>query len=263
MAFATPQELVASKQYNIRTIAQAQEYIDKRLEGLLHNQNFKWQDRPWKIVDMNKLLDPKQAWIGFEYETGFDNKAEYDKFIHFLWGMNHIALDREGTGDYPIEVAYPPQEVDDILKNGSMLENTVKFVKAQKMTPALNPTTYSRRDVGIHAGISTEKFRKAEYDAKYSATKRLDKIILSLSDKQKNELYGRSALHWGGAHYRETYIEVKVWKAIPDLEHVQKTVACAIRMTQLLDYLLDNPTVGTLPDAFGFLSGAVKLNKAV
>lgn len=267
MAFATAEELLlASKEgrgyyRNIGTIEAAQKYIDQKLASTLNNQQGCKADRPWQIVDMTKKLNANETWIGFEFETGFDSKADYQKFIHFLWGHNYVAIDKEGTGRYPVEVAYPPQELSDVLKNGHLLQRTLDFMEKEALKPALNPTTFTRRDVGIHAGISTKKYRSADERARYSACARLATVLDSLTKNEKEELYGRSALHWGTAHQRNGYIEIKVFRAIPESERVRKYITTTIQMTKLLDFLIDNKGVDKIANLSKFLSGETDIIK--
>lgn len=240
--FATAEEIVASGRiYGVYTLSQAHEYLQRTLDAALDNNQGNKDDRPWHIVDFSKRLDPTQPWIGFEFETGFDDKQEYQKFIRWLWEQRYVAIDREGTGNYPVEVAFPPQELQDVLKNGHLLLKCVEFIHHSKLTPALNPTTFTRRDVGIHAGISTPKFRSATYGQKADAVCALSAILNNLSVEQKKELYGRSALYWGTAHLRESYVELKMFKAIPEVAHVQHCIDVTVRCIDLLDWCLDNP----------------------
>lgn len=267
MPFVTPQDLLdAAKKkkfhaydHIIEDLAGAQKYLDGELKKALNNQQGCKDNRPWHLVDMGKVLDPNVPWIGFEFETGFDNRKHYQDFINFLWGHNYVAIDKEGTGNYPVEVAFPPQPIDEVLAGDALLVKTVKFVHDNKLVPALNPTTFTRRDVGIHAGISTPKLRKGGYGY---AVQNLNRIILSLTDKQQDELYGRHIQHWGGAHDRRSYVEIKVFRAIPEIEHVEKVAQVAARMTQLLDYLIDHQGVDKLKNAYEFLSGKDKAPKA-
>lgn len=240
----------------VNSVAEAEQYLQNTLaDALANNQSCK-HDRPWNIVDFSKKLDPKQPWIGFEFETGFDDKEEYKQFINWLWAQQYVAIDREGTGKFPVEVAFPPQELDSIEKDGALLVKAVQFIKDKGLTPALNPTTFTRRDVGIHAGISTEKYRTASCDERYAAVGLLAGILDKLAVEQKKELYGRSALHWGTASYRNTYVELKMFRAIPEVERVQGYVEVVKRCTVLLDMCIDNPQLKmTGNEVYTFLSG--------
>lgn len=157
--FATAQDIVAKKHAGCRTVEDAEALLQRVLDEALNNQQDCKYNRPWEIVDFAKKLPNDEPWIGFEFETGFDKKANYQKFIHWLWQQDYVAIDREGTGKYPVEVAFPPQALSDVQQNSHLLQRSVEFIHTNKLTPALNPTTFTRRDVGIHAGISTPKWR--------------------------------------------------------------------------------------------------------
>lgn len=267
MPFVTPADLLAAAQKNqfyaynvaINNLADAEKYLAAELKKALENRQGCKDNRPWNLVDMGKVIDPNVPWIGFEFETGFDKHQDYKDFVNFLWGHNYVAIDREGTGQYPVEVAFPPQPIAEVLAGESLLVKTLQFVEEKGLKPALNPTTFTRRDVGIHAGISTPKLRKGDYG---TAVRRLDKIIQGLTHAEMDELYGRHVLHWGGAHDRHSYVEIKVFRAIPELAHVQKVALVAARMAVLLDYLIDHPNVNKLDNAYKFLAGKVKAPKA-
>lgn len=259
--FATAEEIYAVRKSvycyrNMRSIADAEALLSSVLEEALENEQDCKQHRPWEIVDFAKKLDTNDTWIGFEFETGFDSKKEYQTFIRWLWDQQYVAIDREGTGDYPVEVAFPPQTLTDITKNGHLLTRCLEFISKKKLTPALNPTTFTCRDVGIHAGISTAKWRGTEYGKQYSSARKLAGILYQLSDEQMDELYGRHELHWETAHKRDGYVELKMFRAIPQLERVNGYIDVTIRCTKLLDWCLDNPTTElTNAQVYNYLSG--------
>lgn len=256
MAFASAEEIAKSGAiYGVRTAEAAQELLAKELARALDNRQGCKDYRPWDIVNFDKILDRKQAWIGFEFETGFDNKNEYQKFIRHLWDQKYTAIDKEGTGNYPVEVAYAPMHLADVKAGKSTLRQSVEFMRKNNLTPALNPTTFTRRDVGIHAGISSPAML-ACHD-KYELCSRLNRALLSLNDKQRVKVYGRSALHWGGAHNRRAYFEIKVFKAIPTVEHVKMVERVTINIVKLMDYLAANEEAAPSSAAvFKFLSSA-------
>lgn len=263
MPFVTAEELLeASKagryrRYNapnIDTIEDAQKVLDAKLQEALNNHQGNKQDRPWLLVDLGKSLDPDQPWIGFEFETGFDSRDDYRKFINFLWGQSHTAIDKEGTGQYPVEVAFAPQNYSDVEAGNCTLLQTVEFIRDQGLKPALNPTTFSCTDVGIHGGLSTPKYRKYRRQQD-NVCPRLSDILKKLNKAHKIELFGRHELHWGYAHPRNGYIELKLFKAIPEVERVIGYIQVTMRMAALVDYLIDNPQVEQIKNTHAFLSG--------
>lgn len=257
MPFVNAQELSV---YRKCSVEDAQRFLDAELARALDNHQGCKDNRPWHIVNFTKMLPKDQPWIGFEFETGFDDKDDYNKFIHFLWGKDYVAIDREGTGQYPVEVAFPPQALSDVDANTHLLEQTVRYVHEQGMKPALNPTTFTRRDVGIHAGISTPRLRDGTI--KGGTVQRLDDIIQSLSQKERTDVYGRSKLLWGGAFLRggyggrgTPYVEIKTFKAIPEVDRVQRYITTVKQMIVLLEWLHDNPQVDKIKNAYEFLRG--------
>lgn len=259
--FASVQEIYDARNSvyryrNMRSIEDAEALLNSVLEEALENKQDCKCNRPWEIVDFSKKLDANDTWIGFEFETGFDSKQEYQTFIRWLWDQQYVAIDREGTGDYPVEVAFPPQTLTDITKNGHLLAHCLEFISKKNLTPARNPTTFTCRDVGIHAGISTAKWRSAERDKQSSSVYKLSGILYQLSRNQMDELYGRHELHWATAHNRYTYVELKMFRAIPELERVNGYIDVTIRCAKLLDWCLDNPTTKLTDDqVYNYLSG--------
>ena len=251
MAIASVAEVKAHYGYSD---ARAKQFLDGILAEALENQQGNKGYRPWDIVDFRKKLDPNKSWIGFEFETGFDNKKDYQKFINMLWQQDYTAIDREGTGNFPVEVAFAPMLADDVLAGNSTLEQAIKFIHDNKLVPALNPTTFTRRDVGCHAGVSTAKYR-ALGDGAYRICQRLNAILINLTDEQKKTLYNRTALLWGGAHARRGYIEIKTFRAVPEVEAVQKYIRVTGQIVKLVDILIDNQNLAlTREQAFLFLS---------
>lgn len=259
MFVSAPELLAAAKAgklYGARIpdLTAAEAHLDGVLQEALNNQQgFKGYNKPFQLVDFNKILDPKQAWIGFEFETGFDDKKDYQKVIHHLWAQPYTSLDKEGTGKFPIEIVYAPMNLSDVLDGNSTLQKTVEFYRDSKITPALNPTTASRRDVGIHAGISTAKSRKLR--EQYEIGGRLSRILSDLTKTQMDELYGRHTLHWGTANARQKYIELKMFRAIPEVDQIKVYIGVVAQCTKLLDFLIDNPNVNALSNTYAFLSG--------
>lgn len=267
MAFATAKELLAARTAGrwapipgilrgnplIDNLATAQAYIDQRLTNALNNRDFCKVDRPWKIVNLTKKLDPEQAWVGFEFETGFDKKVDHDKYINFLWNQEYTAIDREGSGKYPVEAAFAPQNIVDVLAGKSTLQQTVEFINDAGLDASTVPSTFTCRDIGIHAGISTPKSRAGCVAAQ---VRTLSNILFDLDNAQMRELYGRTALHWGTTKDRISYVELKMFKSVTDVDKIKGYIQVVAQCATLLDFLIDNPNVKKLKNTYAFLSGA-------
>ena len=80
-------------------------------------------------------------------------------------------------------------------------------------------------------------------------------LLSNLTDNQKTELYGRHKLYWGTANVRAKYIELKQFKAIPTVEHVETVVRVTCQCVKLLDMLIDDPNLTpTQEQVYKFLS---------
>lgn len=259
--FVKPQDLVDAKRKP--TLEEAQKYIDGIFSRIKNNTQGCKYDRPWNIVNLTGQLDPDQPWIGFEFETGFDDKKEYLSVVNYLWNeQDYTSIDREGTGNFPMEIVYSPMNAADVFAGKSTLMDTLHFIENSKFTVAKNPTTFTMRDVGIHANISTKKFRdltkhdQSRYDGEgYRVTAALNELLMMESDAQREELYGRSRMYWGCANCRGKYIELKLFRSSADVKKVTGYVNVVSRIITLLDYLIDNPKKRNVVDVYGFLSG--------
>ena len=256
MAFAKAEEIVG-KVYNIKTLGAAENYLAKVLNAALANTMGNKHDRPWQIVDFKKKLDNEQPWIGFEFETGFDDKEEYQQFIHWLWKQDYVAIDREGSGNYPVECAFPPQTLADVEQNGHLLQRAVEFINEKQLTAAGNCTTFTKRDIGIHAGISSAKFRAMGVYAKSAVIERMAAVLNSLNHDERMELYGRTALHWGTASNRSTYVELKMFKSTTNVEQIKGYIKVVKKCIEMMDLFIDDPKA-KIDDAYSFLSGGKK-----
>lgn len=239
------------------SIEAAQKVIDAKFQQILNNKQGCKNDRPWTIAKIDKLLDAEQPWVGYEFETGFDDKDEYHKVCNFLWHQqDYTSIDREGTGKFPMEIVYSPQNAADVLAGKGRLRETIQFFADNNLTPAKNPTTYSRRDVGMHVNISTPKKRKSKSD--YYNDPVLDKVntaLQSLTNDQHDELYGRHEMHWGYGNNRGKYWEFKLFRSIPTLDRLNTVEKVTAGILVLIDYYEQNPNALQCTNAYDILSG--------
>lgn len=227
-----------------------QKWIDNLRAAALANRQQCKTNRPWSIVDFSKRLPADQPWIGFEYETGFDAKEDYEKAITFLWdNQRNNAIDREGSGKFPFEVAFPPQSALDFQKGVSNFQGYHNFMRDNGLKQANNPTTYTKRGIGMHVNISTPKSRKQ--GIRNGAT--LCEWLQSLGKAKETELFGRYQRHWSLAQNRGTWIEFKCFLSTDNREAVDRYVQIALKFCELIDYQIDGGKKPT--NLYEFLSG--------
>lgn len=118
--------------------------------------------RPWEIVNATSALDPSQAWVGVEWETGFCSNAHYKAAIQWLWENHHNwAVDNEGIGPWLGEFTFPPIEFERFAAGDSMMDAMRSFMASKGMT---TPTSWDHID-----------FKGSEYSKQqYASGRRLD-----------------------------------------------------------------------------------------
>lgn len=189
-------------------------------------------NRPWDIVDFSKLLPADQPWLGWEYETGTDDQPTYHKMINFLFDMNHVAVDREGSGEFPFEIAFPPEAMSSYEDGSTAFQQYCKFLKDNAIEQAMNPTTYTRRAIGMHVNISTPLSRKK--GIKYATSDALC-ADLGMGEKEEIELFGRYQRHWSLASARGPMMEFKMFASTSDTSVIEKYMEVAKRLPALID----------------------------
>lgn len=254
--YVQPQDLVDAGR--CKSLDAAQQQIDAKFQRILNNTQGNKDDRPWGIVQLDKRLDPNDDWVGYEFETGFDKKEDYHRACNYLWfKQDYTCIDREGTGKYPMEIVYSPQNAAEVFAGNGLLRATVQFFADNDMVPAKNPTTFSRRDVGIHVNISTPKKRKS-YDGYWGADPVLNKVnkaLSSITRDQHDELYGRHDMHWGYGNNRGKYWEFKLFRSLPTLDRITTVETVTKNLLKLIHYYENNPTAGDCTNAYDVLSG--------
>ena len=145
-------------------------------------------NRPWELVDLTAKLDAKQPWLGFEYETGFDSKADYDRLINHLWhNVNHVAIDREGYGPYCPEITFSPENLSAYMNGTSSIQQVIGWMNDNKVPLAEFGPTY----VGTHVNLSTPAYRKAGTPVRARCLSLINQSILTMTYDEHVELFGR------------------------------------------------------------------------
>lgn len=251
MTIVSTQELM--KQRGLSEEAAIKWNNDKRNAALDNRMGGKSGDRPWGIIDMNKLLPKDQVWIGFEYETGFDDLGQYRAAIAYLWdNFNYLAIDREGSGQYPFEVAFGPVTYDTIcVKKEAPIQKYLKWLAEQGYKQSNEPTTFSRTLIGMHVNISTPKSRgRYNDDTGY----RIRKLLDALPQRVQEELFGRYQNRFSKCYARGNYFEFKLFGSTDSVEKFDSYVKVAGKLAGLIDFCIDNP--GTDPtNVYEYLSG--------
>lgn len=172
-----------------------QRRLKQHLENLLDHDLGK-AVRPWQLVNISKMLDPNQPWVGIEYETGYNSKEKYQQVINYLWRYHDLtAVDAEGCGNYPCEITFSPVNFDDFMDRSYHMDRLLDFMQKKRCTKA-GHQEYNM--IGTHCNISTPAYRKmaASTKGKKAGTMQvctvLNNSISNLSSTERRTLFGRN-----------------------------------------------------------------------
>jgi hypothetical protein len=249
------------------TEAKADEILSSALRTTLAVEQAKI-NRPWEIVDLTKQLDPKQPWLGFEFEMGFTLKADYDRLINHLWhNTNHVAIDREGYGNYCPEVTFSPENLDGYMHGTSTIHGVIKWMNEQKV-PLAN---FGQQYVGTHVNMSTPAYRKGSQAARARCSGLINQSILTMNQTEYNDLFGRKPYGLGTVQ-DGGWIEYKMFKSTDDLRAFNRYIEVSKNLAEVMEYLMVNaatvPATTSVDNKSRFITnfadilrGKVKSNK--
>lgn len=218
-------------------------------------------NRPWEMISLTDKLDPKQPWLGFEFETGFNTLAEYQRVINFVWdNIDHVAIDREGYGQYCPEITFSPQNLSAYMDKSADIYRTIQWMneKGVRMPDIGN-------HVGTHLNISTPAYRDMVAKGKSTETvvDILNHSILMMPETRMVALFGRKPYGLGNA--QASWIEFKMFRSTDNLNkldgYMQVSKNFASVMEQLCTMKLPAYTAGTtdyIPNFAALLAGKAK-----
>lgn len=190
--------------------------------------------RPWDIINVTAKLDPKQPWIGVEYETGYASNKAYQSVINYLW-QNHpfTAIDREGCGAYPCEITFSPVNLTDFMSDDYSLDKLIGWT----MENGANKQDNDGRNVGTHVNVSTPKYRKLSGALQQRVVLLLNKSAYSIKAAHHKALWGRAPY---GYFYAQSpgpkgWIEGKMFDSVGTVEAWRAYKPIMARIATLLD----------------------------
>lgn len=212
--------------------AEATSILERHFNAILNNVHGK-ATRPWHIVDITKKLDPAQPWLGFEFETGFETEAIYQKIINFVWkNVDHVAIDKEGYGRFCPEFTFSPENLSNYMEGKSAIQRTLMWMKENKIRMA----DFGDHPVGTHLNISTPTFRSIDRSAQERVTRLIAHSLLFLNKKDHKELFGRTA--YGVGQLGEgNWIEFKIFRSTDDAKVFDQYLRISQRMAELVEHL--------------------------
>jgi hypothetical protein len=253
MAFVTKEELLelkktnpAARVYNYGVGYHDAEYVDARYideakadeilsSGLRTTLEVRQQktNRPWEIVNLTSKLDKSQPWLGFEFEMGFDLKKDYDKLINHLWkNTTHVAIDREGYGQYCPEVTFSPENLDSYMNGTSTIHGVINWMNENKVKLANFGDTY----VGTHLNLSTPGYRNGDAATRRNVLDLINHSILTMTPAEHTELFGRKPYGLGTA--QDSWVEFKMFKSTDDAKQFEKYIQVSKNMAEVMERLM-------------------------
>lgn len=273
MAFATQHELVALKRrspeaavfnyedrswlsaHNItpttarRILAAAKAAAMNRMQGNKYN-------RPWALLDVTEGLDRQQAWLGWEFETGFRNLQEYQRVINYMWQRQpRSAIDSEGYGSYPAELTFSPVNESDFLAEKSGIWQLLRYMRTHGISSDWIADNY----VGTHLNVSTPTFRSLNRSAAGVVVSMMSESIRTLTPAQKQELFGRQPYGYGyfQAINSKQWAEFKLFKSTSNIDTFRKYADVAKRIAMMMESLSRFYADRRHVDNFGAIQGHI------
>lgn len=229
-------------------------------------------NRPWELISLTDKLDPFQPWLGFEFETGFATKAEYDRVINFVWdNINHVAIDREGYGAYCPEITFSPQNLSAYMNKTADIYKTIRWMNENNTKMPANIGDY----VGTHLNISTPAYRALARKGVQKCNLIVDILnhsILMMNDADMRALFGR--VPYGLGNHTQSWVEFKLFRSTDDLKKldgymkVAKNFATVMEQLSLMKQLPEYKagTTDYIPNFTALLKGTddlVELDRSV
>lgn len=222
-------------------VEHVERFLNQHLQSQLDHRLGKGV-RPWDLVNMSKRLDPKQPWIGIEYETGYKLKDTYEKVINFVWQSFPLtAVDSEGCSSYPCEITFAPANFDDFISNDGDMDKLLKFMKKANCPKAPHSV---RAMIGTHCNISTPKYRAFMGTAKGQQSqlrivRMLNQGLYQMNATDKRALFGRQPYgqFYSRANRYGSWIEGKLFNSTDDIKQWRGYKEVIAKLCEVVEFL--------------------------
>lgn len=200
--------------------------------------------RPWQLVNVTRRLDPSSIWIGFEFETGFDDESAFHKSVNWLWkNADNFVIDREGCGDYPCEFTFSPVNLEDFNKKSYIVDSFIK--KLNQIGEGDRPDDGFGDMVGMHANFSGPNVRALSNHNLHTLAAILSGSISKLSEEQQMTLFGREpyGLIYAQGGNANPYLEGKLFNSTHSLDTWRAYKNVANNLAMLAEHLASTPSL--------------------
>lgn len=190
---------------------------------------FSKSNRPWSIINMSNKLDPSKAWIGFEFETGFETEDARRDVMGWVWDNTmHSVMDHEGSGHHPVEITFAPDYLENYLERKSDMHRLYAYIT--KKNYSLVPYTFA----GTHANISIPTFRT---DGAWKITYIVSVLNYALQTLDRMKAFGRDPYGWAYVADTGVHIELKLFMSGTDVSQFDSYVRMTAAITEAIEYL--------------------------
>lgn len=220
--------------------------LDTIGESILAGHQMHKGMRPWDVhPDVFKHLDPKQAWWGFEFETGWRGQEQRRQALEHVWNnFDGCMFDGEGEGDWAVEITFTPDNAS------SYADDTAAATRFVQWMDANQPLIYAgnANDVGCHWNVSTPHFRNGDRTAADLLARFLNRTIRNTMavNGQRKRLFGRESLYAGflpnssGDHNQNVWLECKGFRTAYTLEKWNDYLKTCAALQKFIDYFFAN-----------------------
>lgn len=257
--------------HGVLSMSEAQNILAQNLAAALANRQGKF-NRPWVLVDLFSKLDPNEMWVGMEMETGFNHQDHYRSLVNFIWdNLSYVAMDREGSGDYPIEVTFPPEEMSKFTRGESQIHKMLDFMNEERLE---NVVPYDTNVTGTHVNLSTPMYRSlTDENDRSRIVSVFSRSISTLGFSDKHQLFGRQPYGYcyrrsatGPSRVTQNWVEMKLFFSTTDRAVFGHYMGVIERLGMMLDKVIEAHAANMqqffgaahlrVSNAYDFLTGA-------
>lgn len=198
--------------------------------------------RPWHLdADLTSKLDRREAWFGFEFETGYRSHAARSEVIGYCWdNFDGVVFDSEGEGSAAVEITFTPEE-ESKFRDGTA--QAVRFMDYLDKNRELIQKG-SSMSIGTHLNISHPAMQAKNIELFCRAMQRTIAAVEQTEDGVGNlrqYLFGRSSLYGGFYVQNQTngvWLEGKLFRTVYTMKEFQRYLQTAYALSASLNAIV-------------------------
>lgn len=192
--------------------------------------------RPWDFSkDCLAHLNRAEPWWGWEFETGWKDKAARQKALEFTWdNFDGVMYDSEGEGAVQVEITFIPAERSKYLDGSA---DACKFMDWIDANQNLVVNTGNVK-VGTHLNMSDPRTKNAAQQ--HTLSKFMNRTLMwtQAVNGQRLEMFGRESIYAGfftQVAGGNVWMECKGFRTTYSREQFQKYVLVADALQKCVD----------------------------